>query len=122
MFAANQKLDNLVVIIDRNGLQASDRTDEIAPLGAIDDKWRAFGWNVIYADGHDFDSMNEAFEHARQAKGQPSAIIASTIKGKGVQMAENSEKWHSRVPNRGEWEEICQDLQIGMEELEQHEK
>lgn len=117
MFASNQKLDNLVAIIDYNGLQASGKVNEIAPLGAIGEKWSSFGWNVLEADGHDFDSLSEAFTDAEKMKGKPTVIIAKTIKGKGVKIAENNKEWHSRAPKNDEWKSICMDFNISIEEL-----
>lgn len=116
-FAGNKKLDNLTVILDHNGLQGSDFVENIAPMGPVKDRWRNFGWNVISADGHDYGELKSAFDAAKQCKGQPSIIIAQTIKGKGVKSVENNPEWHSRAPKGAEWETICGDIGISMEEL-----
>ena len=118
MFAANQKLDNLTVILDRNGLQASDKVDEIASLGKIEEKWAAFGWNVITVDGHDVDALVQSFGDAKETKGKPTVIIANTVKGKGLPIAENNPDWHSRAPKGEEWNAILDMYGISLEELE----
>ena len=116
-FAANEKLDNLVVILDNNGLQASSFTEEISPTKPIKIKWESFGWQVLTVDGHNFSELHNAFLSAKQSKECPTLIIAETIKGKGVSLAENNPTWHSRVPKDNEWVSVCRDLNISMEEL-----
>lgn len=117
MFAGNQGLGNLTVILDNNKLQASDRVCEIAPLDPIADKWKAFKWNVLCVNGHDFKDLSTAFTEAKECIDCPTIIVANTIKGRGVQIAENNTEWHSRVPKNDEWEETCRDLNISLEEL-----
>lgn len=117
MFAANNCLDNLTVIIDHNGLQASDRNDNIAPLGDLAAKWEAFGWKSYITDGHDYPALINVFEQAKKTKGIPSVIIASTIKGKGISFAEDNIGWHSRAPKGDEWDAICNEYHISKEDL-----
>lgn len=118
MFAANQHLDNLIVILDRNGLQASTSIDEIAPLEPIKEKWQSFGWNVEEVDGHDFDAMQQVFEKAKIENEKPTIVVANTIKGKGISFAQNNPEWHSRAPKGEEWEKVCQEFGIREEELD----
>ncbi len=100
MAAAHYKNDNLCAIVDVNGLQIDGNTEDVigpAPFGA---KFEAFGWHVIdNVDGHDFDALRAAFKEARETKGQPTAIIANTVKGKGVSYMENQASWHGTAPN-----------------------
>lgn len=118
MFAANQELDNLVVIIDKNTLQASDRVEDIAPLGKLDKKWESFGWHVVETSGHDFDRLGKAFAEAKEIKGVPTVIIADTIKGKGLRIAEDNKEWHSRAPKGEEWDAVLSDYGIDIKDLE----
>jgi transketolase len=99
MAGAKWKLDNYTVILDHNGLQNDTFTDDIMPLGAIADKWRAFDWNVIEIDGHNMKEIVEALEEALTVKEQPTIVIAKTIKGKGVSFMENVPVWHGKAPN-----------------------
>ncbi len=94
MAAPNLKLDNLVVLIDRNGIQQEGRTEDIMPLEPLADKWRAFGWHVLEIDGHDVRQVLEALAAARAVKGRPVCILARTVKGKGVSFMENVVKYH----------------------------
>ena len=94
MAAPNLKLDNLVVLIDRNGIQQEGRTEDIMPLEPLADKWRAFGWHVLEIDGHDVREVLEALAAARAVKGRPVCILARTVKGKGVSFMENVIKYH----------------------------
>ena len=96
MSAAHYKLDNLCAVLDNNGLQIDGSNDEVMSLGDIAAKWSGFGWNVIKADGHDFDSLKQAFTAAEECKGEPSIIIAKTTKGKGVSFMENNPGWHGK--------------------------
>ena len=100
MFAAHQGLDNFTVIVDRNGMQAMGDCKDVLDMGALEAKWRAFGWETISVDGHDHAMLKEAFRKSRN--GMPRAIIAKTIKGKGVSFMENDLQWHYRSP-QGEW-------------------
>jgi transketolase len=104
------KLDNLVAIVDRNGLQIDGFTKDIMNSEPMVDKWRAFGWHVIDVDGHDFNQLIEAFDNASNFKGQPTAIIARTIKGKGVSFMENKAEWHGKAPNADQLEQALKEL------------
>ena len=111
MLAGHRNLDNLVVIVDNNNLQIDGAIDEVNSPYPIDKKFEAFNFHVINVDGHDFDSLRAAFEGARQRKGMPTAIIAKTVKGKGVSYMENQASWHGVAPNEEQYK-------IAMEELE----
>ncbi|MBQ3935248.1 MAG: transketolase [Clostridia bacterium] len=110
MFAAHYKLDNLCVILDSNGLQIDGPIADVIGPAPHDEKYRAFGWNVIDADAHDFDSLEEAFAKARACKGKPSIIIAHSLKGKGVSYMEGSVEWHGKAPNEEEYHVAMKDL------------
>lgn len=111
MFAGARKLDNLVVIVDNNGLQIDGPIDKVNSPYPIDKKFEAFNFSVInVADGNDFDELRQAFDKAKNTKGKPTAIIAKTIKGKGVSYMENNVAWHGKAPNDEEYG-------IAMEEL-----
>ena len=112
MFAAQQKLDNLCVIIDNNGLQADGSIDDIASPNPIDEKLRAFGFSVCVVDGHDFEQILTALEKARNTRGMPSAIIAKTVKGKGVSFMENQSSWHGKAPNAEQFAQAMQELEV----------
>ena len=112
MFAGAKKLDNLVVIVDNNGLQIDGPVDKVNTPYPIDKKFEAFNFHVIdVADGNDFEQLKAAFDEARTVKGMPVAIIAKTLKGKGVSFMENQVGWHGKAPNDEEYK-------IAMEELE----
>ena len=111
MLAAHKKLDNLVVIIDNNNLQIDGAITEVNSPYPIDKKFEAFNFHVINIDGNDFDQIDAAFKEAKTVKGQPTAIIAKTVKGKGVSFMENQVGWHGKAPNDEEYK-------IAMEELE----
>ena len=98
MFAAHYNLDNLVLIIDFNGLQIDGPIKEVMNPTPHDEKLRAFGWNVVCIDAHDFDDIESAFAEAKKCKGKPTAIIAKSVKGKGVSYMENSCEWHGQAP------------------------
>lgn len=99
MFAAHYKLDNLCAVIDWNGLQIDGPIAEVMNPAPYEEKLRAFGWNTVSADAHDFDSLEKAFEAAKACKGKPTAIIAKSVKGKGVSFMENNVSWHGAAPN-----------------------
>ena len=99
MFAGHRKLDNLVVIVDNNDLQIDGSVADVCSPYPIADKFKAFNFNVITIDGHDYDAIAAAFHEAREAKGMPTAIVARTIKGKGVSYMENAVEWHGAAPN-----------------------
>ena len=111
MFAGFRKLDNLCVIVDNNGLQIDGPIDKVCSPYPIDEKFKAFNFHVINIDGHNFDEIRKAFEEAKNTKGQPTAIIAHTVKGKGVSFMENQVGWHGKAPNDEEFK-------LAMEELE----
>jgi transketolase len=102
MLAGFRKLDNLVLIVDNNGLQIDGKIEEVNSPYPIDEKFKAFNFHVINIDGHDFDQIDAAFKEARQVKGMPTAIIAKTVKGKGVSFMENQCGWHGKAPNKDE--------------------
>lgn len=111
MLAAHRKLDNLVVIVDNNNLQIDGAITEVNSPYPIDKKFEAFNFHAINIDGNDFDQIDAAFKEAKTVKGQPTAIIAKTVKGKGVSFMENQVGWHGKAPNDEEYK-------IAMEELE----
>ena len=111
MLAGHRHLDNLVVIVDNNGLQIDGKIEDVNSPYPIDKKFEAFNFHVINIDGNDFDQIDAAFKEAKTVKGQPTAIIAKTVKGKGVSFMENQVGWHGKAPNDEEYK-------IAMEELE----
>lgn len=117
MFAGHRKLDNLVAIIDNNGLQIDGNIEEICSPYPIDKKFEAFNFHVIHADAHDFESLQKAFDEAKLIKGKPSAIIAKSIKGKGVSFMENNASWHGKAPNEEEYKVAMEDLERTGESL-----
>ena len=115
MFAHHYKLDNLCVIIDNNHLQIDGRVDQVMSPYPIPDKLRAFGFAVEEIDGHDFTQMERAFALARATKGVPFAIIASTVKGKGVSFMEDQAGWHGKAPNDAEYERAMAELRAQLD-------
>ena len=111
MLAAHRKLDNLVVIVDNNNLQIDGPITEVNSPYPIDKKFEAFNFHVINIDGNDFDQIDAAFKEARTVKGQPTAIIAKTVKGKGVSFMENQAGWHGKAPNDEEYKIAMEDLE-----------
>lgn len=111
MFAGHRKLDNLVVIVDNNDLQIDGHVGDVCSPYPIDEKFRAFNFNVINIDGHNFDEIAEAFEAARATKGKPTAIIAKTLKGKNVSFMENQAAWHGTAPNEEQYKIAMADLE-----------
>lgn len=110
MAAAHYRLRNLVAIVDRNRLQIDGPTEEVLALEPLADKWKAFGWSVITVNGHDFGELLSAFESVGYAR-RPTAIIARTVKGKGVSFMENQVDWHGKAPNREQGEQALKELQ-----------
>jgi len=110
MAAAHYRLDNLVAILDYNGLQIDGKNEEVMTVAPVAAKWKAFGWNVIEVDGHDVEQLLQAFEQAANHKGQPTIIIAKTIKGKGVSFMENQVGWHGSAPNAEQAEAALKEL------------
>ena len=111
MFAGARHLDNLVVIVDNNGLQIDGKVEDVCSPYPIDKKFEAFNFHVInVADGNDFDQLDAAFKEAREVKGMPVAIIMKTVKGKGVSFMENQASWHGTAPNDEQYAEAMEDL------------
>lgn len=117
MFAGFRKLDNLCVIVDNNNLQIDGPIDEVCSPYPIDKKFESFNFHVINIDGNDFDEIKRAFDEARTTKGMPTAIIAHTVKGKGVSYMENSVGWHGKAPNDEEYAVAMEDLRKAGEAL-----
>lgn len=113
MFAAHYKLDNLCVFVDLNGLQIDGATCEVMGSDPVPDKMRAFGFEVVEIDGHDYDAIRAALKTARETVGKPTCVVARTVKGKGVSYMENQVDWHGAAPKQADYE-------IAMKELEQH--
>lgn len=111
MLAGFRKLDNLVVIVDNNNLQIDGRIDEVNSPYPIDKKFEAFNFHVITIDGHNFDEIDAAFKEAKKVKGMPTAIIAETVKGKGVSFMENRAGWHGKAPNKEEFEQAVYEIE-----------
>ncbi len=118
MFAAQYKLDNLCVIIDSNGLQIDGRTADVMNAEPIDEKMKAFGFEVITVNGNDFDELEKAFDAFHKTEGKPFAIIMKTIKGLGVSYMEDECSWHGKAPNDEEYEIAMAELTAKMKELE----
>ena len=117
MFAAHYKLDNLVAIVDFNGLQIDGPITEVMNPTPHDEKFSAFGWNVITIDAHNFDEIESAFKQARETKGKPTAIIAKSTKGKGVSYMENACEWHGQAPKEDLYNVAIADLTAIAESL-----
>lgn len=117
MFAAHYKLDNLCVILDLNGLQIDGKITEVMNPLPFDEKFLAFGWNVINTDAHDFEKLECAFNDAAATKGKPTVIIAKSVKGKGVSFMENKCEWHGAAPNAELYEVAMKDLRAIAEQL-----
>ena len=111
MWAGHRKLDNLVVIVDNNNLQIDGSVEDVCSPYPIDKKFEAFNFHVINIDGNDFDQIRAAFKEARETKGMPTAIIAKTVKGKGVSFMENAAGWHGKAPNDEEYAQAMADLE-----------
>ncbi len=118
MFAGHRKLDNLCVIVDNNGLQIDGNVDDVCSPYPIDKKFEAFNFHVINMDAHDFDAIRAAFKEARETKGMPTAIIAHSLKGKGVSFMEGVADWHGKAPNDDEFAVAMADLNKIDAELE----
>ena len=110
MSAAHYKLDNLVGILDWNGLQIDGKNEDVMTVAPVDEKFRAFGWNVVVIDGHDFGQILDAFDQARSCKGKPTMIIAKTCKGKGVSFMEGEAGWHGKAPNEEQTQQAIEEL------------
>ena len=111
MFAAHKKLDNLCIFVDFNGLQIDGPIVDVVDPTPIDKKFEAFNFHTININGNDFDEIRAAFAEARATKGMPTAIIAKTLKGKGVSFMENAVDWHGKAPNDDEYKIAMEDLE-----------
>ena len=120
MFAAHYHLDNLCIFIDNNGLQIDGPVDQVMSPYPIDEKLRSFGFHVETIDGHDFAQIEQAIEKAKCTKGQPTAVIMKTVKGKGISFMENQASWHGKAPNDEEYALAMAELQQQLSELEVH--
>jgi transketolase len=110
MSAAHYKLDNLIAVVDRNGVQIDGTTSAVMEIEPLSDKWRAFGWEVFECDGHSFSNILDTFELASLVTGKPAVIIAHTIMGKGVKEIEGDYKWHGKPPTKEEAERFVEEL------------
>ena len=119
MFSAHYKLDNLVAIVDNNGLQIDGPITEVCSPEPITDKFAAFGWHVITMDAHDFDSIEKAFDEAAAVQGKPVAIIQKYTKGKGVSFMENQVGWHGTAPNKEQYEQAMAELSAQLNAIEE---
>ena len=117
MFAAHYKLDNLVAILDLNGLQIDGSITEVMNPTPHDEKFRAFNWNVITIDAHNFDEIEAALNNAKETKGRPTVIIAKSVKGKGVSYMENACEWHGQAPKEDLYKVAIADLEAIAETL-----
>ena len=112
MSASHYKLDNLCAIVDNNNLQIDGEIGNVLSPYPIDEKFKSFGFNVITIDGHNFDEIENAFKEARSCKGKPTAIIAKTIKGKGVSFMEDKAEWHGKAPNEEQYNQALKELEV----------
>lgn len=122
MFASYHKLDNLCVIVDNNNLQINGEIDTVSSLYPIEEKFQSFGFDAYNLDGHDFDSIENAFEKIKAGNGKPTVLIAKTVKGKGVSFMENAASWHGVAPDAKQYEAGMQELKDAMQKLEGGEK
>ena len=118
MFAAHYKLDNLTAFVDYNGLQIDGKITDVMNSEPIDDKFRAFGWNVIVIDAHSYDAIYDAIEEAKATKGKPTLVLAKSVKGKGVSFMENNPAWHGAAPNQEQFEQAIAELDATIKGLE----
>lgn len=118
MFAAHYKLDNLTAFVDYNGLQIDGKITDVMNSEPIDDKFRAFGWNVIVIDAHNYDAILDAVNEAKDTKGKPTLVLAKSVKGKGVSFMENNPAWHGAAPNQEQFEQAIRELDATIKGLE----
>ena len=113
MFASHHKLDNLIALVDWNGQQIDGKIDDVAGMGDFPAKWKAFGWNVIIADGHDFEAILDAYSQAGEAsgKGTPSVILFRSDMGHGVDFMAGTHKWHGKAPSQEQCQEALSQLE-----------
>lgn len=115
MSSSHYQLDNLTLFVDHNGFQIDGSNDEVMTVNPIPDKFRAFGWNVIEIDGHDFNQIGAAIDMAKTVKGRPTAIVAETVKGKGVSFMEHQVGWHGKAPSFEQRDQAVEELERGAE-------
>ena len=118
MFAAHHKLDNLVAVVDNNNLQIDGRVSDVCSVYPIDEKFRAFGWEVFTADAHDFDSLDAAFTAATAVQGKPAVIIQKSVKGKGVSFMEDQAGWNGKAPSQEQYEQAMAELKAAEAAME----
>jgi transketolase len=118
MAAAKYKLSNLCAIVDVNGLQIDGKTADVMPSEPLDQKFAAFGWRVLKADGHDYAGLIAALDQAKEDQGKPTVILAKTVKGKGVSFMENDPGWHGKAPNAEQYQQAKAELEAKVAELE----
>lgn len=118
MCAAKYHLDNLCAVVDVNGLQIDGATADVMPTEPLDKKFEAFGWHVIHVDGHDVGALADAFEAAKAVKGQPTVLLARTVKGKGVSFMEGDYGWHGKAPNDEQYEKAVAEVKARLAGLE----
>ena len=118
MFASHHKLDNLVAVVDNNNLQIDGRVSDVCSVYPIDEKFRAFGWEVFTADAHDFDSLDAAFTAATAVQGKPAVIIQKSVKGKGVSFMEDQAGWHGKAPSQEQYEQAMAELKAAEAAME----
>lgn len=118
MFAAHYKLDNLTIFVDNNGLQIDGNVSDVMNPNPIDKKFESFGWNVIHADAHDFNSLETAVNEAKATKNKPTAIIMKSVKGKNVSFMENNAGWHGAAPNKEQYGQAMAELDKIISDLE----
>ena len=117
MFAAHYKLDNLMIFVDFNGLQIDGKVTDVMNPTPLDEKFAAFGWNVIVIDAHDFNQIEEAVNSAKTVKGKPTMVLAKSVKGKGVSFMENQASWHGSAPNEEQYNQAIAELDAYIESL-----
>jgi transketolase len=110
MAASKFKLDNLIAIVDNNGVQLDGTVEQIMPMGSLKDKWSSFGWQVIETDGHDINAFSQAVDNAKELKGKPIVILAKTVKGKGISFMEGKNTWHGKPINSEEYANALKEL------------
>lgn len=118
MAAHKYALDNLCAVVDVNGLQIDGKTSDVMPTEPLDKKFEAFGWNVLKADGHDYEALKKAFAEAATLNGAPTVILAKTVKGKGVSFMENNAGWHGKAPNDEQFADAMSELKQILNGLE----
>lgn len=118
MFAPHYKLDNFTIFVDNNGLQIDGDITKVMNPTPIDEKFKAFGWNVIIADAHNFEELYNAIEAAKACKGKPTAVIMKSVKGKNVSFMENNAAWHGSAPNEEQYNQAIAELDAKIAELE----